>query len=220
MGAYECWLAITGKHPYRTFPAKGKMWITALNYGFIRDVNLPKFEMFMPESYRITSTFNKQANIWWIKGEDREWKVQFKSADSGRRVFQGDDIDVIWFDEEMPEDVYTECMMRLVDRAGVWWMTATPILGTAWLKAKTEDEKVFDTYGAMWDNPYLPEEEIKEAESELTEEERLVRIEGKYIIMGGKPVFDVLGLTRLMTELKDRAKHPLGISGTLTEAAA
>ena len=98
-------------------------------------------------------------------------------------------------------------------------MTATPVLGTAWLKAKTEDKKnIFTTFGAMWDNPYLPEQEIAERSADMTEEERLVRIEGKYLIFGGRPVFDVLGLTGLLDELKDRIKHPLGISGILVAA--
>ena len=99
-------------------------------------------------------------------------------------------------------------------------MTATPMLGTAWLKAKAEDPKVFTTYGASWDNPYLPWEEIEDAASNLTEEERLVRIEGKYIIFGGKSVFDTIGLTRYMSKLHDRNIHPLGIKGNLTENAA
>ena len=99
-------------------------------------------------------------------------------------------------------------------------MTATPMLGTAWLKAKSEEEKVFTTFGASWDNPYLPMEEIEIAASNLTEEERLVRIEGNYIIFGGKPVFDVMSLTKYLSGLHDRDIHPLGIKGTLTEAAA
>jgi phage terminase large subunit-like protein len=217
MGAYECWLAITGKHPYRKFPANGKMWICATSFEKTQNINLPKFELFMPSSYKPQSRYNKQEKIWWIVGEDREWKVQFKSADARRRAFEGDDIDCMWFDEEMPEDIYSECMMRLIDRRGIWWMTATPMLGTAWLKRKTEDPKVFDTYGASWDNPYLPIEEIEAASANLTEEERLVRVEGKYIIFGGKPVFDVLSMTNYLSELKD--KHPLGIRGSLCEAA-
>lgn len=219
MGAFECWLAITGKHPYKKFPVNGKLWICASDFGKIRDINLPKFELFLPSNYKLGSYYSKQDKIWWVEGEGRSWKVQFKSAESGRRAFEGDDIDIMWFDEEMPQEIYTECMMRLIDRSGIWFMTATPVLGTAWLKAKTEEEAVFDTYGAMWDNPYLLEEEIRLAAAEMTDEEKLVRIEGKYIIFGGRPVFDVLSLTNFLTELKNRDKHPLGLRGFLTEEA-
>lgn len=218
-GAYESWLAIANKHPCRQFPAEGKGWIVGLNFNMVRDINLPKFEKFMPSNYEAMSTFNKQDKIWWVNGEGRSWKIQFKSADSGRRIFQADDVDWIWFDEEMPEEVFNECMMRLIDRKGIWWMTATPILGTAWLKAKTEEDDVFTTTGAMWDNPYLPIDEIKKKSANLPEEERLVRIEGKYIMFGGKPVFDVMHLQSLMEELKNGEKHPIGVRGTLCEAA-
>jgi phage terminase large subunit-like protein len=202
-GAYECILAITGKHPYRAFPARGRLWIVGLDYNMVRDINLPKFNKLLPRNYEIHSTYNKSDKIWWIQGEGREWKVQFKSSDSGREKFQGDEIDAIWFDEEPAKtDIFSECMMRLVDRAGIWWMTATPVNGSAWLKALSEREDVFCTSGAMWDNPYLPEEEVEKAAAELDEEERLVRIEGQYIVFGGSPVFKISILTHMIDGLK------------------
>jgi len=108
-------------------------------------------------------------------------------------------------------------MMRLVDREGNWWMTATPVNGTAWLKKLTEKEDVLTTFGAMWDNPYLPIEEIESAASELTEEERLVRIEGEYVVFGGHPVFNIRLLTRMIDGLKDDL--PISI-GTVQSYAA
>lgn len=219
-GAYEAWLAITGRHPYREFPAEGKGWIAAINYDFAKTINKPKFEKFMPNHYRVRSSpFHQQDKTWRIRGEGRYWEVKLKTMDAGPRAFEGDDVDWIWFDEEPPEDVFNSAMMRLIDRKGIWFMTATPALGTAWLKQKSEDPKIFTTSGSMWDNPYLPEEWIADKARDLPEEERLVRIEGKYIIFGGKPVFDVLHLYKLLEELKDRKKHPLGIRGSLVEAA-
>ncbi len=219
-GAYECVLAVTGKHPFREYPQNGKLWIVGLDYNMVRDINLPKFNKFLPRNYALCppSNFSKADNIWWIRGEGREWQVQFKSSDSGREKFQGDAVDGIWFDEEPKKtDVFSECMMRLVDREGIWWLTATPVLGTAWLKALTEKENVFTTFGAMWDNPYLPLEEIKSAASELSEEERLVRIEGEYIVFGGSPVFNIRLLTRMIEGLKDDL--PISV-GTVASYAA
>ena len=92
-GAYESWLAITGQHPYRDFPTSGKGWIVAHNHNFLRDINLPKFETFMPWEYSQSSQFNKQDKIWQVDNGERSWQVQFKSADAGRRAFEGDDID-------------------------------------------------------------------------------------------------------------------------------
>lgn len=203
-GAYECVLAITGKHPYRVFPKRGKLWIVGLDFNMVRDVNIPKFDKFLPRNFRVDSTFNKSDKIWYITGEGREWQVQFKSSDSGRPKFQGDAVDAIWFDEE-PEktDIWPDCTRALIDRAGVWWMTATPVNGTAWLKALTEKPGNFCTTGAMWDNPYLPYEEVEREAADLTEDERLVRIEGIYVTFGGNPVFNIRILSQMIEDLKN-----------------
>jgi phage terminase large subunit-like protein len=207
-GAYEAVLAITGKHPYREFPAKGLGWIVSLDFNMSRDVGLPKFEKFLPKAY--ATHYNKQDRIWTCEAEDRQWEIHFKSTDQGRAKFQGAEVDWIWFDEEPSKtEIFSECETRLVDRAGIWWMTATPILGTAWLRALCERDNVYSNLRApiaMWDNPYLPLEEIKGvAESYTTEEERLVRVEGNYIVFGGRPVFRdaIQKLNKRLEEIKE-----------------
>lgn len=213
-GAYECVLAVTGKHPYRKFPQKGKLWIVGLDYNMVRDVNLPKFNKLLPHNFNIpgVSRFNKSDNIWYIKGEGREWIVQFKSSDSGREKFQGEAVDAIWFDEEPSKtDIFNECMRGLVDRAGIWWMTATPIRGTAWLKNQMEKDTVFVTTGTMWDNPYIPIEEVAKYAEDLPEDERDVRIEGKYVVFGGNPVFKIPILNNMLDKLKSDIDISIGI---------
>lgn len=53
----------------------------------------------------------------------------FKSFDQGRKKFQGTAKHVIWLDEEPPEDVYDECLMRLMTTQGLMIATFTPLLG-------------------------------------------------------------------------------------------
>ena len=55
--------------------------------------------------------------------------VGFKSYDQGRRKFQGTAKHLIWLDEEPPEDVYDECMLRLMTTDGMMLCTFTPLLG-------------------------------------------------------------------------------------------
>lgn len=55
--------------------------------------------------------------------------VIFKSYDQGRRKFQGDSIDIMWFDEEPPEDIYTEGLTRTNATGGLVLTTFTPLLG-------------------------------------------------------------------------------------------
>jgi phage terminase large subunit-like protein len=51
------------------------------------------------------------------------------SYDQRREAFQGTVIDVIWLDEEPPEEIYTECLMRTMTCDGMVYMTFTPLYG-------------------------------------------------------------------------------------------
>lgn len=53
----------------------------------------------------------------------------FKSYDQGRKKFQGTAKHVVWMDEEPPEDVYSECMARLMTTNGMMLSTFTPLEG-------------------------------------------------------------------------------------------
>lgn len=55
--------------------------------------------------------------------------LQFKSYDQGRDAFQGTSQEVIHLDEECPEEIYTECLLRTMTVGGILYLTATPLLG-------------------------------------------------------------------------------------------
>lgn len=60
--------------------------------------------------------------------------LEFKSYDQRREGFQGTEQDVILLDEEPPEDVYDECLLRTVETpgrpgGGIIMLTYTPIKG-------------------------------------------------------------------------------------------
>lgn len=55
--------------------------------------------------------------------------VVFKSFDQGVDSFMGDEIDVVWMDEEPPYDVYAECLMRTLTSKGMLYCTFTPLKG-------------------------------------------------------------------------------------------
>lgn len=55
--------------------------------------------------------------------------VEFKSYDQGREKWQADTVHVVWFDEEPPEDIYTEGLTRTNATKGLVYMTFTPLLG-------------------------------------------------------------------------------------------
>ncbi len=56
-------------------------------------------------------------------------ELQFKSYSSGREKWQGRALEVIWYDEECPMDIYTEGLTRTNETGGIAYMTFTPLLG-------------------------------------------------------------------------------------------
>lgn len=53
----------------------------------------------------------------------------FKAYAQGRGSFEGTEQDVIWLDEEPPEDVYGECLIRTATTKGIIFITFTPLEG-------------------------------------------------------------------------------------------
>jgi phage terminase large subunit-like protein len=55
--------------------------------------------------------------------------LQFKSYASGREKWQGVGLEVVWMDEEAPEDLYFEALTRTNETGGIVYITFTPTLG-------------------------------------------------------------------------------------------
>jgi phage terminase large subunit-like protein len=55
--------------------------------------------------------------------------LQFRSYDQGREAWQGTERDIVWFDEEPPEDIYTEGLLRTMTTRGMVIATFTPLNG-------------------------------------------------------------------------------------------
>jgi phage terminase large subunit-like protein len=191
LGGFVTAMIVTGQHPRYKSPKDGRAWIVGLDSNVIEAVEKPYFEMFMPKRYMDAGKWNGKFNYWTFKVEGREWEVWFKSVDSGRKKFQGDAIDFAWIDEEPLKDgVFKELEARMMDREAPWLMTATPIEGTKWLKDTLDRIDVYYTMAGMRENPYIPMSEIDLFVSTHTQDDCDVRVEGKYIIFGGRPVFD------------------------------
>jgi phage terminase large subunit-like protein len=70
--------------------------------------------------------------VLWGGGGDvqaKESLLGFKSYDQGREKFQAETLDIVWFDEEPPEDIYTEGLTRTNATDGIVYMTFTPLKG-------------------------------------------------------------------------------------------
>lgn len=117
--------------------------------------------------------------------------IGFKTCEQGRESFQGASLGWVWFDEEPDEDVFRECLMRLIDTRGDMWFTMTPLKGLTWvynLIYLNENNNVNIALPWMleWaDNPWLSPEEIEQLELTMTEEEREARQYGRFTSLCG-----------------------------------
>jgi len=62
-----------------------------------------------------------------VSGE--ESTLAFKSYEQGREKWQGETLDLVWFDEEPSQDIYSEGLTRTNATGGITYMTFTPLLG-------------------------------------------------------------------------------------------
>jgi len=53
----------------------------------------------------------------------------FKSYDQGRTKWQADTLDIVWFDEEPDQDIYSEGLTRTNATGGFVYLTFTPLKG-------------------------------------------------------------------------------------------
>jgi phage terminase large subunit-like protein len=87
--------------------------------------------------------------IKWGGGGDIQAKqstLGFKSYDQGREKFQAETLDLVWFDEEPPEDIYTEGLTRTNATDGIVALTFTPLKGMSGVVKRFLIDKVPGTH--------------------------------------------------------------------------
>lgn len=87
--------------------------------------------------------------VKWGGGGDiqaRDSYIGFKSYDQGREKWQGPTRDYVWFDEEPPEDIYSEGLTRTNVGLGPVFLTFTPLLGMSSVVKRFLIDKVPGTH--------------------------------------------------------------------------
>lgn len=115
--------------------------------------------------------------------------LTLKSYDQKREAFQGTEQDFILLDEEPPESIYTECMMRTMATGsfagGMVMMTFTPLMGMTQLVQRLIEGRDDDATGSAWttsitwdDVPHLSEAEKIEMLAAMPPHQRDARSKG------------------------------------------
>lgn len=108
--------------------------------------------------------------------------IQFQSYDQGREVFQATERDIVWFDEEPPEGIYAEGLIRTMTTNGMVISTFTPLKGVTATVLSLQDkaEKGIGVIVSMtWDDaPHLSESDKKDLMESLPPHQREARSKG------------------------------------------
>lgn len=146
-GGYEMTLHLTGRYPSwwngRRFDRPIMAWaagnsgkttrdiIQAKLFGPYNDVGtglIPRVDIIgRPSAKQGVSDAFEIAYIKHASGGQSQ--VVLKSYDQGRTAFEGTEVDVIWLDEEPPQEIHTECLLRTMTNYGKIILTFTPLLG-------------------------------------------------------------------------------------------
>ena len=113
--------------------------------------------------------------------------VQFFSYDQGMEKFMGSSVNLVWFDEEPPENIYNECKMRVLDCSGNIMFSFTPLQGITPLYDNImNDESTFKVFLSMHNAKHLKKDDIARLTDGMSEAEKTARIEGVATIGAGK----------------------------------
>ena len=116
-------------------------------------------------------------------------RLTFKTYDQGRERWQAATLDLVWFDEEPPQDIYSEGLTRTNATGGMVFMTFTPLLGMSdvvrrFLNENNADRH--DTNMTIDDAEHIPADERKRIINSYPEHEREARTLGVPILGSGR----------------------------------
>lgn len=145
-GAFEAAMHATGRYPEwwrgRRFEKPVIAWAAGVTSVSTRDTvqrlllgrpgqhgtgTIPKVCIKDVQSARGTPDLADHIVVKHVSGGDSY--IYLKSYEQGREKWQGETVDLVWFDEEPPEAIYTEGLTRTNATGGFVWMTFTPLKG-------------------------------------------------------------------------------------------
>lgn len=200
-------LRAIGQHPFDHCEVPNVQWIASPGYKHQREIVQP-----LMEAFGIRYMVHKPANISGIPGcwdffdFREEWggsHVVFKSADQGRKLFQGANVDLVGFDEEPPRDIYSESKMRTAVKRGRISCAMTPLEGMTWVckekwdpwqEKKISPHRVECFKSSIYDNKYLDSEMVEEILDSYNETERDARAYGNFVLLAGSAFFGATAL--------------------------
>lgn len=216
-GSVECLRAATGTDPHRKYPEpplRIRACTVDLKQG-VQKIILPELARWCPPSALINQSweesFNK-TNLTLTLNNGSFIEILTYEQDVEKHA--GTSRHLVWFDEEPPEEIFSEDIARLIDTGGIWKMTMTPVEGLEWIfqlyqevevEGNPNNRDVIFVQVDSYENVYINGAEIDALFFNLTPEQKLARTRGMFTALGDKIYKN---LDRIIIDMSD-AHFPL-----------
>ncbi len=193
----------TNTHPFRKRPAawghgaiQQRIVVVDVEKG-VNQIMIPKFKRWIASSMLVDGSWDKS---WDAKG----LILTFANGSTIDFLTFGMELDkhggvprhIVYFDEEPPQHIFNENLMRLMDYDGWWVISATPVRGMGWTydmlwePAENDPDNDDDSLPAIFtlsaaQNPYLQAEDRGRFMIAMSKEERETREDGKFVARSG-----------------------------------
>lgn len=197
-GAVETVYRLRGQHPYQRVPEvpiRARGVAVDIKQG-INKIMIPEIKRWIPPSDLINGSwedsYDKQQMTLTLRNESM---LEFLTYEMDIEKHAGTSRHWIWFDEEPPQYIFNEDLLRLVDTRGKWCMTMTPIEGMTWVyynyyRPIIEEED--QTVGSVAiflistvQNPHVDPGTLDEMTRGMSESEKLARKHGQFMAASG-----------------------------------
>lgn len=193
-GVVEDVYRMRGSSPYQKVPpppTRGRIVTISYTEG-IELIIKPELAKWIPPSDLINGSwedsYDKQLRMLTLNNKST---VELMSYDQRLEKFAGTSRNWIHFDEEPPKAIFDECRMRLVDTAGCWYITMTPVNGMTWvyddvyLKGLVPGGNIRVIVIDSAENPYISNSELELVIADLDDNEKKARQGGEFVQIGG-----------------------------------
>lgn len=193
----DIWRA-TCRHPYRPElnaigPNRGRVVAVDFVNG-VEKIIFPQFKQWLyPSAIRGGAWETAYDKVTRTLNFENGSFIEFMSYDQDLDKFAGTSRHWVHFDEEPPQSIYTECMARLIDTDGDYWITMTPVEGMTWVYEKLYEKNVDNPDGNVevieintLENPYLSQGAIEKFLDSVDQDETTARVGGKFVQVGGR----------------------------------
>ena len=185
----------TGEHKFRKDlpapPVRGRCVAVDIEDG-VKKIILPELVKWIPSKYLINNSwedsYDKQSRTLTLNNGSF---LELMSYEQDVEKFAGTSRHFCMFDEEPPEDIYNECLMRLVDTDGSYWISMTPLIEMTWIKDRIYDpwaggdQSIYVLEVDTEENPYISIQALDRFTRGLSPEEAQARRSGKFITHTG-----------------------------------